>query len=402
MLTVKEAYDKIMASLPEPQVETLPLIQSLNAVLAEDAISDIDIPPFDKSAMDGFAVMAEDTHDPQKPLTVIENIPAGTFPAKTVTPGTAARIMTGAALPQGADAVLMVEDSRKDETNPDVIFALKSIEPGKNVSPKGEDLMLNQIALRKGKFIRPQEIAILASTGKHKVTVYKRPAVSVISTGDELVEINQKPGPGQIRNSNSYMLIAQLCNTNCPYAYLGVGKDNIEYLRAKVAEGLKADVLILTGGVSVGDYDVVVDALEKEGVDIIFRKVAIKPGKPFVFGKKDNTMVFAMPGNPVSAFVIFEVFVRAALAKLMRNPSLDKKTSKAKLSGELNKTGDREQFLAAEFIDASQDGLKQVRLIPSHGSADIISFAKADCLLAVPAGSPPLQHGQLVDILLLN
>ena len=284
--------------------------------LAEDVRSDIDMPPFNRSAMDGYAVIAEDAKTAPVVLKIIENIAAGGMPAKKVSHGCVSKIMTGASVPDGADAVVRFEDT-EDTGEEDRVKILKSVKSGANISNRGEDMQIGQIVLHAGMLIRPQEIGILATVGKSVVKVYPAPAVGIISTGNELVNVDEKPSPVQIRNSNSYSLAAQARRMNAGGEILGIAGDRKEDIVSIMTRGLQKDVLILSGGVSMGEYDLVGDVLKEAGVRIYFEKVALRPGKPVIFGKKDKTLIFALPGNPVASLVTFELFIYPAIRKLM-------------------------------------------------------------------------------------
>ena len=310
MIKPDQALKIILSQAQVLGVEAVTLNQSLGRVLAEKIYSDLDIPAFNRSAMDGFAVNSKDT---SKVFEIIEDIPAGYVPRKKIRFGRCSRIMTGAMLPRGADKVVKVEDTKLAANG----LQLTAFEKKTNVSLKGEDVKNGQLILEKGTKIRPQEAAMLATVGKTKVKVWRQPIVAVISTGSELVEPNQKPKLGQIRNSNASMLLVQLKQRGIDGKYLGIACDNFAATRKLVQKGLETDILLLSGGVSVGDYDFVKEVLTSCGVKLHFNKVAIKPGKPTVFGTLGKKLVFGLPGNPVSVLVIFELFVVPALDKIV-------------------------------------------------------------------------------------
>ena len=273
-------------------------------------------PPFDRSAMDGYAVISEDTARAPVELTVIEDIAAGHMPTKKVMRGQASKIMTGAAVPEGADAVVKFEETEDISAN-NRVKILRTIDKGRNISIMGEDMKVGQVVLQKGMPVRPQEIGILATVGKSCVEVFSAPTVGIISTGTELVDVESKPAAAQIRNSNGYSLAAQARRLKADVEILGIVKDTKEEISAIMHRGMQKDILILSGGVSMGEYDLVGDVMKDLKTHIYFEKVALRPGKPVIFGKKDKTLIFALPGNPVASFVTFELFIYPAIQKMM-------------------------------------------------------------------------------------
>jgi molybdopterin molybdotransferase len=370
MLTVEEARRIILSDVPAPRAVDVPLSDVLGAVLAEDVASDLDMPPFDKAMMDGYAARAGDVG----PFRVLEEIPAGKTPTASVGPGTCSKIMTGAPMPAGADAVQQVEKTRREG---DGVSFLEPVRPGQNVAPRGQDIREGDVVLRAGRRIGPAEIGALAAVGRTRVRAWARPRVAVLATGDELVPPDAKPGPGQIRNSNTAMVAAQVRAMGLECDDLGVVGDDRDAIRARIREGLKRDLLLLSGGVSAGDWDLVIPALEAEGVTIRTHQVRIKPGRPFCFAPR----VFGLPGNPVSAFVIFEVFVRPYLGRLM-GMSADRPRVRARLETPIAKKIDREHYLPATV--RYENGEYAVETLPWHGSADLFAAARADAFVVVP------------------
>lgn len=370
MLTIEEALAIILAEVPAPKAAETPLAECVGAVLAEDVASDLDMPPFDKAMMDGYAARAGDVG----PLRVIEEIPAGRPPAKRVEAGTCSKIMTGAPMPEGADAVREVEKTSRDGER---VSFHEPVKPGQNVAPRGSDVKKGERVLGAGRRIHAAETGALAAVGKTRVKVWTRPRVAVLATGDELVAPERVPGPGQIRNSNSAMLAAQVRAMGLACDDLGTVGDDREAIRSRIREGMSRDVLLLSGGVSAGDWDLVIPALEAEGVTIRAHKVKIKPGKPFCFAPR----VFGLPGNPVSAFVIFEVFVRPYLGRMM-GTSLDRPRIQARLETPLPKKIDRVHYLPASI--RYEAGEYVAAALPWKGSADLFAVAKADGFIVVP------------------
>ena len=290
------------------------LDDALSRVLAEDVVSDLDLPPFDRAAMDGYALRASDVADAPAALEVVGEVRAGQWPDLTVGPGQAVRIMTGAPLPPGADAVQQVEKTQPlDEFR---VTIRSPVEPGANVAPRGSEVRAGDVVLARGRVIDPAAIAVLASAGKARVRVARRPVVALLVTGDEIVDVSASPAPGQIRNSNGPAVAAQARLAGATVRLLGVAPDRQEAIAEALGAGLAADVLVVSGGVSAGDYDLVEPALLGLGATFLFTKVAVKPGAPLVFGRRGETLVFGLPGNPVSAQVTFDLFVRPALLRM--------------------------------------------------------------------------------------
>jgi molybdopterin molybdotransferase len=316
MHSVAEALDIVLKHVKPLPAETAILMpQTLGLVLAEDIVSDLDMPPFDKAMMDGFALRTADLRDGKAELTIVEEIHAGKTPTVEVKAGQASRIMTGAPIPAGIDAVVMIE--RCEIAGAKVRVNDPKLTPGQNVLARGREMRVGETVLKAGARLRPQEFGLLATVGCTAVMVRPAPRVAIVSTGDELVAPSQKPGIGQIRNSNGPMLMAQVARAGGVPKFLGIARDEPDHLRDLIAEGLLADVLILSGGVSAGKLDLVPIVLADLGVKALVHKVAMKPGKPILFGIKGETLVFGLPGNPVSTLVGFELFVRPALRGML-------------------------------------------------------------------------------------
>jgi molybdopterin molybdotransferase len=397
MIPVKEALNIILKNLPEKKVITKPLLESIGYVLAEDIYSDIDLPPFDKSAMDGFAVKYADIKKTPTELELIDTVAAGRESNKKVSKGKTIKIMTGAPVPKGADTVVMKEVTKENGKH---ISFLEPTEQDANICYKGEDLRKGDKVLSKGSLVNAVRISALATVGKAKLKVFYKPSVAILTTGDELVEVDKKPHGAQIRNSNSYLLMAQIKQFGLQPEKLKIAKDTIKDLTAKIREGLKRDILIITGGVSAGDYDIVEPVLKKLGVKMLFDTVAIKPGKPFVFGIKqgaEKKLIFALPGNPVSSFVITEIFIREAIARITANHSLEPNYTKATLGKGKIKKASRQLYIPAIY-DKRKD---EVAPVTWHGSADIVGLSKANSLIIIPPDSKPVSHGDSVQLCLI-
>ncbi|MFH1347535.1 MAG: gephyrin-like molybdotransferase Glp [Candidatus Margulisiibacteriota bacterium] len=386
MIKAKMALNIILKHAKSLGIEKIALPATLGRVLAEDVRADVNIPAFDRSAMDGFAVNSKDKSNVFK---IIEDIPAGKVPKKKIKNGQCSRIMTGAMLPKGADKVVKVEDTIVTGYR----LQVTGYEKKSNVSKRGEDVRKSQLILRKGTKIRPQEAAMLASVGKDKVKVTRKPKVAVISTGSELVEPYQKPGFGKIRNSNSSMLLVQLKRRDINGKYLGIARDNFAATRKLIKKGLaEADILLLSGGVSVGDYDFVREVLKKCGVKIHFNKVAIKPGKPTVFGTKGQKLVFGLPGNPVSVLVIFELFVVPAIDKMVGRITKEKLIPLKLLADFQRRDSKREQYFPVKL------NKKGALPLEFHGSAHMQALTQADAIMQIKRGIKKLRKGTTVHV----
>ena len=378
----------------------------MDGVLAEDIYAPWDLPPWDNSAMDGFAVRADDLlkksgESHTEKLKVIEDLPAGYMAKKEVGAGEAIRIMTGAPLPKGADTVVMVEHTKNTESD---VTILKEIKKGQNVRSKGEDIKKGELILKKGVTIRPSEVGMLVSMGKATVSVYRKPKVAVMSTGDELVDVGKittdgsvsKLPAGKIVDSNSYTVFSQVLAAGALPIHLGIAKDTKKALKSKIEEALSADVIISSGGVSVGDYDFVKDVLDEIGTVMKFWKVAIKPGKPLAFGMIQNKPYFGLPGNPVSSMVGFEEFVRPALLKMMGKSDIFKNTVDARLTEEIRKKPGRTNFIQSCLKEENGDLL--VTPIKIRGSAVMSSMVRANSLIVLKKASSGADAGETVKV----
>jgi molybdopterin molybdotransferase len=387
MISFEEAYRKVVGSAAVLGNEVVGLAASLGRILAGDVTSDSDMPPFDKSAVDGYACRKADLNDE---LEVIEVIPAGKVPKKTITSGKCAKLMTGGMVPDGADTVIMVEHTIESGVNKIRFIHEKT---SANICYLGEDIRKDEVVLKKGTLIRPQEIAVLASVGCVEPKVFSRPVVGIISTGDELVEPDQVPAKSQIRNSNAAQLIAQVQKAGAIPRYFGIAADNEEATRKIITEALEnSDMVLLTGGVSMGDFDFVPQILEELGISIQFKSMAVQPGRPTVFGIRDGKYLFGLPGNPVSSFVQFELLVKPLIFALM---GCDFKPLELKLP--MGETYIRRQTKRKSFVPVF---IKTGKVYPVeyHGSAHIHAYIFADGIVAVELGETTLEEGAIVDV----
>ncbi|HTK77588.1 MAG TPA: gephyrin-like molybdotransferase Glp, partial [Gemmataceae bacterium] len=360
--------------------------------------SDLDMPPFDKAMMDGYAVRSADLSSGPAVLGVVEEITAGKTPTVALGPGKASRIMTGAPTPRGADAVVMIE--RCEVTGTDKVRVPGPVAAGTNVAPRGRELTTGETVLRAGHLLRAQEVGLLALVGWPTVRVHPLPEVAVLSTGDELVGVDAKPGPGQIRNSNGPMLLAQVANAGGRPRDLGIATDNIDSLRTRIMDGLRSPVLLLSGGVSAGKLDLVPDVLRGLGVEAHFHKIRIKPGKPLFFGTHRDTLVFGLPGNPVSSFVCFELFVRPALRQLRGFSAAPPAFVPLPLASEFTYDTDRPTYHPARV---EQDAVsEQVQVVPWLGSPDLRALTAAYALVLLSEGRHTYAAGQSLPVLRLD
>ena len=392
MLSVEHALDQVLSAFTPLEPERVPILQALGRVLAEDVYADLNIPPHANSAMDGYAVIAADAADatPESPvrLRVIENLAAGYVAECEVVLGTAIRIMTGAPIPRGADAVIRFERTEQHGEWVDLYYAPPV---GNNIRYAGEDVREGDLILVKGTRIRPQEVGMLASLGCGEVSVIRRPRVAILATGDELVDVDEPLGPGKIRNSNAYSNAAQVLKYGGVPIMLGIARDKVNDLTDKIRSGLAqgADLLLTSGGVSVGDFDVVKKVLAGEG-EITFWRVRMKPGKPLAFGRMAATVdgiersvpVLGMPGNPVSVMVSFEIFARPAILKMLGRKNLDKPMIDAVLDDEIPSKDERRHYVRV-CIDRREDGY-HASLTGAQGSGILTSMVKANGFAVIP------------------
>ena len=416
MISVEEALEKVLSYVKVLEPERKPILDCLGQVLAEDIYSTIDIPPLDNSAMDGFALRADDTRGVSESspryLVVVGEIAAGSMPTKEVKPGTAIRIMTGAPLPEGADAVVKFEDtdevsrksSRKDLSQ---IGILCHVKRGSNVRCRGEDIARGELILKKGTVLRPQEIGVLAALGRSTALVIRRPIVAILATGDELIGVDQPLAPGKIHDSNTYTIAAEVSRCGGIPKILGIGRDSVESLTEKIDEGLGADMLITSGGVSKGDYDMVKDVLAEHG-EIGFWTVCMKPGKPLAFGviknvigrKKRNVPHLGLPGNPVSSMITFEQFARPAILKMMGKETLAKPTIRAIIENDIVNTDGRRLF--ARVMVTKRGGRYHASITGPEGSGMLTSMVKANGLAIIPESSKGIRAGDVVQVQMLD
>lgn len=396
MISVAQALELVLSHANPLPSESVPVTAALGRTLAQDVASDIDSPPWDKSLVDGYAVCAADVATANAELTLLEEVTAGRTPTKTVAPGYATRIMTGAPLPQGADAVVMIE--RTESVGDTHVRIQTTATPGQNILRRAASMQCGQVVLHAGQRIRPIEVGVLAEVGRSTVEVIRAPRVAIVSTGDELVDAAQQPTGGQIRNSNGPMLAALVAAAGAQPIALGIARDRADELRAVMARGLaEADVLILSGGVSAGVLDLVPGTLASLGVREVFHKVNLKPGKPIWFGvhASSQRLVFGLPGNPVSTLVCFGLFVKPALAKLAgRTDTVIAR--RAALAQDFQQRDSRPTYFPA--VRSPQASGEVVTPLAWRGSADLRTLADANCLAYFPGGERTFAAGEAVEV----
>jgi molybdopterin molybdotransferase len=394
MLTVEEALAAILGRVPVLGTEQVELLAALGRVLAEPIVSQREIPPWANSSMDGYAVRAADTGGGAV-LRIVGRVEAGGVPVRAVGRGEAVRIFTGAPLPEGADSVVPQEDIEADDGR----IALRgAVEPAAYVRPRGEDVRVGDQVLEAGTRLTAAEIGLLATLGHGQVRVHRRPRVAIMSTGNELADLGTAPGPWQIPNTNTYSLTAQVLEAGGEPTSLGVAPDRLEAIEERIRDARDADVLVSSAGVSVGDLDLVREALTRAGAELHLWKVSMRPGKPITFGSLGGRQVFGLPGNPVSAMVTFELFVRPALLKMSGRRRLTRPRVRARALEPVPNPGSRRGYLRVR-LEANGHGLG-ARLTGEQGSAILRSMVAADGLAIVDPGTTVPIGGEVKVILL--
>lgn len=402
MISVEEALEHVGRCAVRLAGKSTPIGSALGLQLADSVVSHVDSPPFDKSMLDGFAVSL---HDASPTRRIVEQVIAGCVPHHAVEPGTTISVMTGAPIPDGADAVVKHEDVEQlDETT--IRLPAQAPVEGAGILRRGAAFHHGQEVLSAGRRLSPIDIALLAEVGKAKVKVTPRPRVAVLATGNELVECGKKVEVGQITNSNGPMLLALLEEARATSIDLGIGRDDPDELRRLMQQGLDADVLVVTGGVSVGVMDLVPGVLQQLGVDQVFHKIRMKPGKPLWLGQRDQegrrSLVFGLPGNPVSTLVSFEIFVKPALRALSGDEFSPPQPIQGVLTTKVVHRGKRPTYHPARIHFGQRErGLPTVETLPWSGSADLAALSRANALAILPEGDYELPSGAEVDVLSL-
>jgi molybdopterin molybdotransferase len=406
MLTVDEALDAVLKRVSPLAARATTLDRAQDCLLAEDVAADIDLPPFDKSMVDGYAVRTADLADRVHQLRVVEEVTAGRVPSLPLGAGEAAHIMTGAPLPAGADAVVMHEKTRREG---DVVEILeRDVSAGRNCLERGREARRGAVVLEAGVRLTPVRLGLLASVGRTRVMVVPRPSVVVVPTGDELVEPDQVPGPGQIRNSNATMIAAMVRAAGAGVRVHPAVGDEPGALARALAAALEDDVLVITGGVSAGTHDLVPGVLDELGVARVFHKVRVRPGKPVWFGVRPGAgdpgppkLVFGLPGNPISGLVAFLLFVRPALVRLAGGAEPDDRTFEARLARPFVQKGDRPTYHPA-VLKRRTRGKPGVEPLEWAGSSDLSTVARAEGFVCFPPGEQTYRTGEIVRFLPLG
>ena len=400
-IKVDEARKIILEKIKVQGTEKVSISEALGRILSEDIIARRNNPPMDNSAMDGYALKAKDielatSENPIK-LEIIEDLAAGYSPKMSIQSGQAVRIMTGAPIPEGADAVIMQEDTERNENS---VQVKHKAEIRENIRDAGEDVREGETVIKKGAKLLPAHIGMMAVVGRSSVLVGRRPSVAILSTGDEIKDLDDSLSGPCIYNSNGYMLAAQVKSAGGIPSYLGIARDNEEDLMEKFNWALQCDMVVSSGGVSVGDYDLVKASLKKMGQEMLFWKVAMKPGKPLAFGRIDNVPIFGLPGNPVSSFVSFEQFVRPSIRKMMGASQLSHLLVQAKLTHTVHKKAGRQHFLSAYV--KWENGTCTVSPTQEQGSGILKSTVNANGLLIFPLELTEMTKGTEVTVQLLE
>ena len=401
MISIEEACTRIDACIEPLEVRNCGLDEALGLILAEPVESSIDSPPFNKALMDGFAVRCADVSSGQARLQILESVMAGQVPTRRLGPGQAIQIMTGAPLPDHCDAVVRIEDTRCDAASETVEIDGPAVRPGQNLMPRGHAMRAGDRIFDPGRRLSAQDLGLLAELGVARPRVFPAPRVAVLATGDELVDAAESPGPGQIRNSNQPLICAQVRRAGGIPVPLGIARDNRADLTRLIAQGLSADVLLLSGGVSAGVLDLVPSVLVELGVREVFHKVRMKPGKPVWFGTHQRpdqrSVVFGLPGNPVSSLVCFELFVRQAMRRLAGLTRTLPERIIARLSEDHIARGDRPTYYPACLYRA--DDVWMVRPCAWKGSADLRSTVTGNSMIEFPAGDRQYSPGMPVSVI---
>jgi molybdopterin molybdotransferase len=391
MLSVGEAQAKVLDRIARLEPESVDALASLGCVLAVDVVSDIDVAPFDNSAMDGYAVQAADTAGASDStpivLRVVDHIAAGVFPSIEVGPGQASRIMTGAPVPPGADAIVMVEQTESLENGGSTggsVAIRRTAVAGDHIRLRGEDVRVGEVVLRAGELVGPASVGLMGAVGAVRVDVYRRPRVAIVSTGDELVGIGDVPGPGQIRNSNSFSLAAQVLAAGAVPVVLDIARDNEADTRALLSRAPEFDMMVSTGGVSMGDFDVVKDVLEQIG-EMDFWRVAMRPGAPQTYGTIGGTPFFGRP----------------AIRKMRGFTELHRPRTLAALAEDVRKKPDRRYFMRGVIVRTPVDGYR-VSLSGRQSSAMLTAMHRANCLISLPEGESAFAAGSIVECIRLD
>lgn len=402
MLSVEEALARILAEISALPMTQVPLAESLGLVLARDVVAQEDIPPFHNSAMDGFALLSADSQprngEPAR-LRIIGEVAAGYVAEQEVVEGTAMRIMTGAPVPAGADTVIQIELTRSEGPDSSWVEILETVPPGNNIRPAGEDMHKGQTVLVSGSEIGPWEIGVLATLGWATVPVIRQPHVAILGTGDEVIDVHEALQPGKIRNSNSYLLEAAVRQAGAVPHRLGVAHDTVESLREKFAEAIQHDLILTSGGVSVGDFDLVKNIMAEQG-EINFWRINMRPGKPVAFGHIGTVPLLGLPGNPVSAAVTFELFGRPVIRKMLGHTRLLRPQVDVIVEDGVSDRAMRRHYVRAHV--EWRDGHFVAHTTGNQGSHIMTSLLNTNALVIVPEGGVEVHPGDTAKAIMLH
>ncbi len=394
------AQDKLLKAVRALAAEEVALADCWRRVLADEVVADADFPPFDRSPLDGYALIAADVAEavPERPvvLEVVDDIPAGSVPRVAVRPGTAAKIMTGAPVPEGATGVVRREDVREEEGRA-TVFAGAGV--AANLCRRGEEIAAGEKVIAAGTVVNAGVMGLLALLGVSRPRVFKRPRVALLATGSEVTDIEAPLPPGAIRNSNSYMLAAQVRDAGAEPIMFGIARDEVAVITSRLSAAAACDLIVTTGGVSAGDYDLLADVYRELGINVMFERVGIKPGMPVLAGHKDGKLYVGLSGNPAAASVAFEQIVRPALLKMAGRSDWWRPRAKALLTAPFTKTSGATRFVWASCRPAN--GGLTVEPMPLQGNGMLKSAVTANAMIVIPAGSPPLAAGSTVEVCLL-
>lgn len=391
MIELEEALELVLNRIQRVETECIPIREAYKRVLAKDVTSQIAMPPFARSPLDGYAYLASAGDPKLLQLNVVSEIPAGTFPEHVITPGEAAKIFTGAPIPTGANCVVRMEDTKQVG---DKVTILQPVLPGSNIIPRGEEIKEGDLLLEQGFFLTPPAIGLLAAVGREQVTVYRRPRVGLLSTGAELMEVGQALRPAKIYNSNSYTLRGRLQEVGCEVTVIPIVSDQIKETIEVLERLADTDMVIATGGASVGDYDIMRHALAQFGCEMLFWKLNLKPGTPVSVGQKEKQFFFSLSGNPAAAMVTFELLVRPALHKLAGRTTAKEGKFLVKMASGFAKTGKQRRFLRAQAV--FRNGEIWADLAPAQGSGILRSMIGSHLLVDVPANHGSVEVGELL------
>jgi molybdopterin molybdotransferase len=402
MLSVEEALERILAQIQPLDHTQVALTEATGLVLSQDIVAQEDMPPFANSAMDGYALLSKDSKPRagQPPrLRIIGDIAAGYVAERAVTEGTAMRIMTGAPVPSGADSVIQVELTRSEGPHSEWVEILEEVAPGNNIRPAGEDMRRGQTVLTRGTCIRAWEVGILATLGYAQVPVIRRPRVAILGTGDEVIDIHEPLRPGKIRNSNSYLLEAAVRQAGAEAHRLGVARDTVESLREKFSAAIKYDLILTSGGVSVGEFDLVKNIMQEQG-EINFWRINMRPGKPVAFGHIGTVPLLGLPGNPVSSAVTFELFGRPVIRKMMGHTHLLRPQVEVRVEDGVQDRAMRRHYVRAHV--ERRAGQFVAHTTGNQGSHVMTSLVDANALVIVPEGGAEVRPGDTAQAIMLD